>query len=274
MQQLSGFRFAQVTSLPAASAYTGMVLEHGGGLWLSDGTSWSKIALGGMPPGLIEGLELRWVSGSALTVTSGSAYVEALGRVVDVPSQIAKTSIGFAANTWHHVYLYLNSGTPDVEIVTTAPATPYSGNARSKTGDTTRRYLGSVLTDSAGAIYNFRQNGDRVDWKVQTGVAPFRCLNAGTATAETTVSLAGAIPVTSAHVNIYFQNISSQIAGFGTPDDSAPGSPFSGMIVMDVNARLITLFPTDASRQITYWLVGTPTSGALYADVLGYKFGR
>jgi hypothetical protein len=105
--------------------------------------------------GYIDGLQMQWVSGTALTVSSGAAYIEGSAAVLNAPSAIPKTSLSLTASTWYHVYLYDNAGTPAVELVTTAPAAAYNGTARSKTGDTSRRYLGSVKTDSSGSIFNF-----------------------------------------------------------------------------------------------------------------------
>ena len=120
----------------------------------------------------IQGLSLAWVSGSALTVASGSAWVPGLNRVLDVPNGVAKTGLVFTANTWYYLYLFDNAGTPDVEISTVAPAAPYRGSARIKGGatpDNTRRYLGAVRTDGAGAVRPFSHDGHFVRYFVGGG---------------------------------------------------------------------------------------------------------
>ena len=95
---------------------------------------------------------MQWVSATAITVTSGSAFVPSLNKCLPVPNAIALTGLVLAASTFYHVYLYSNAGVPAIEVVTTAPASPYNGTARAKTGDTSRRYVGSVLTDASGNI--------------------------------------------------------------------------------------------------------------------------
>ncbi len=92
-----------------------------------------------LPPGYIKGLKLTWVSGTALTVTSGAAYIPSLGRVIRLGANAAKAGLALAASTWYHVYLYLNAGVPDIEIVIAAPAAAYNGTARTKTGSLSSR---------------------------------------------------------------------------------------------------------------------------------------
>ncbi len=102
--------------------------------------------------GHIDGLKMEWVSGTSLRVTSGSAYIESLGYAIELPAAITKSSLVLVASSWYHIYLFDNAGTPDIEIVTTAPAAPYNGSARSKTGDTGKRWLGRVRTDESSAL--------------------------------------------------------------------------------------------------------------------------
>ncbi|MFP3435921.1 hypothetical protein SB781_39850, partial [Paraburkholderia sp. SIMBA_061] len=60
----------------------------------------------------------------------------------------------------YHVYLFLDGTTPDVELSTTSPAAPYWGTARTKAGDTSRRYIGSFRTGSTGAVVQFQHQSD------------------------------------------------------------------------------------------------------------------
>lgn len=128
----------KLSQLPSASPATA---AEGARLWTGKGH--------------IDGLRLEWVSGTSLRVTSGMAYIESLGYAIDVPAAITKSSLSLTVSTWYHVYLFDNAGTPDIEIVTTAPAAAYSGTARSKAGDSSRRWLGRLRTDSAGSIRPF-----------------------------------------------------------------------------------------------------------------------
>jgi len=100
------------------------------------------------------------------------------GDRIQTASDISASSLSLSASTFYHVYAYLNSGTPTIEVVTTAPASPYKGTARSKTGDTSRRYIGSILTDASGYIFDFIHNAhtNHISYYVASNAAPFRVL--------------------------------------------------------------------------------------------------
>ncbi len=113
------------------------------------------VGSGTTPSTFIEGLAFVRVSDTAVTLRAGSAWVPGLDAVLEAPTDIAKTGLVLAANTIYYGYLWSNAGTPDLELSTTAPAAAYRGIAKTKTGDTTRRYVGEFLTDAAGAITTF-----------------------------------------------------------------------------------------------------------------------
>ncbi|GAB3388074.1 DUF2793 domain-containing protein [Lysobacter fragariae] len=241
-----------------------------------NGSAWVNAGTGFQILGYIDGLRLEWVSNTSIRATSGTAYLESLGRYVNSASSITKSSLSLSASTWYHVYLYLNSGTPDIEIVTTAPASPYHGVARSKTSDTSRRYLGSVLTDASGNVTNFLQINNRVQWRINAGIAPFRVLNGGTATTATTVSLSGVVPVTSRMAQIRLINTATNAAALqaGTSDDSSSGviaaiNPTSGTV-----SQAFLDFPADSSQAILYKFNLAPTGGSAFVDVYGYTYER
>lgn len=259
----------QIRDLPAAASLDGSELvelqKAAGGAGSSEQAPIGAIT----PPGYIDGLKMVWVSGTALTVTSGAAYIQSLGRVLRVPSDIAKTALTLSASTWYHVYLFFNGAAADFELSTTAPAVPYNGTARAKTGDTSRRYVGSVLTDASGNICNFLQVGHSVKWRM----VPPRVLSNGLATAATTVSFAGAVPITSRLAMVRLINTAT--AGRVKTSTS------------DASADLVTLevaagpsrdayidHPLDASQAMTYRFDAAPTGGGAYIDVYGYQFER
>lgn len=227
--------------------------------------------------GYIDGLMLQWVSATALTVATGSAYIEGSGKIVPSSAAIAKAGLALSASTWYHVYLYLNAGTPDVEIVTTAPVV-YSGTARSKTGDTSRRYLGSVLTDGAGNLYNFLHVANRMQWRLDPGAAPFRVLSGGVATVATSVSLAGAVPVTSRLAQLRLINLATNAAilRVGTSDDSSA----AGIAAINQSPAGSTVsqafldLPIDSSQAIEYNFTAAPAGSGAFIDVYGYTYER
>lgn len=229
--------------------------------------------------GYIDGLKMQWVSATALTVSSGAAFIPALNKCLPVPGAIAKTGLALTASTWYHVYLWLNAGVPDIEIVTTAPAAAYNGTARTKTGDTSRRYVGSVLTDASGNLWYFQHAGTRVSYGWGgAGASPQRPLSSGTATTASTVNLSVSIPVTATHATMRGTNADAaqgvRIANSSIP--GATGSTGAGTnFLYAVSAASNTVMETavDSSQSILYWFIAAPT-GSFSLDVFGYNFER
>lgn len=235
------------------------------------GTAWAtqNFAGGAEFAGLINGLVMEWVSGTSMRVTTGAAHIEGTGRVLAATSAITKSSLSLSNNTTYHVYLYSNSGTPDVEVVTTAPATAYSGTARSKTGDTSRRYLGSVRSNGSAAMREFIHTGDRILWQENTTASPYRVLAGGTTTTWTAISMTAVVPPTSKVSLVGIQvvggsvgtDISSKAAGAGFFTTINPGQYGTPMLSLDATQNL-------------YYKAPGAGAGALYVDVWGYTFER
>jgi hypothetical protein len=232
-----------------------------------------------MPPDYISGLKMVWGSANSLSVTSGAAHIPSLGRVVRSGAALNLAGLVLTASTWYHLYLYLNAGAPAVECVTTAPAAPYYGTARAKTGDASRRYIGSVLTDASGNIYQFKQNGSRISlyWN-NVGSLPMRPLFVGSSTAGTNVSLSGSCPVTATHAQLRAQNPDTSIAARMSNKDfgGAVGDSGSGtyaILPVAPNSNAILDFPLAGDQSIVYWMTATPTAG-LTVDVFGYLYER
>lgn len=223
-------------------------------------------------PGYIDGLQLQWVSATALTVSSGTAYIEGLGYAYQVASPIAKTSLSLSASTWYHVYLYDNAGTPDFELSTTVPASPYNGTARSKTGDTSRRYVGSILTNASSAITNFVQDGNEINYRTNVG-GTLRILSSGVSTTLTDVSASFAVPVTSKVALLRMANTATNTYfTTGTSDFSFVAG--TGITSVNQNGDVHLKHPVNSSQSIQYIYKTTPTGGGAYIDVDGYSFER
>lgn len=230
-----------------------------------------------LPPGYIDGLKMVWVSGTALTVSSGAAYIPSLGNVERAASDIAKTGLSLTASAWYHVYLFDNSGTPSVEVVTTAPSATYNGTARTKTGDTSRRYVGSVKTDASSNIIRFDhspQDGN-VMYLMNINNAPLHALTGGTATSATNIDLSGALPPTSRRAMIYGENSApalGPIAYFSTPD---LGDPITNVLTfIRATFKSPTTVVTTAAQLINYEFNGAPSSGGLDVWIVGYGYER
>lgn len=239
--------------------------------WEYSGSAWAvqNFAAGAEFAGSITGLVMSRNSGTSLTVSTGAAHIESTGRVLAVTTAITKSSLSLSNNTTYHLYLYSNSGTPDVEVVTTAPAAAYSGKARSKTGDTTRRYIGSVRTNGSGQVREFVHDGDSIRYQETVTAAPYRVLGPGTATSWTAIALSALVPATSKAAIMDIQVVGGSV---GTDIASkAAGAGFSTTI--NPSQRTAAAFPIDSSQNF-YYKAPLAGAGALYVDVWGYTFER
>lgn len=229
-------------------------------------------ALVGSPGlGYIDGLKMVWNSATSLSVTSGAAYIPSLGHVLQSPAMLTLSSLVLTASTWYHVYLYSNAGTPAIECVTTAPAAAYNGTARTKTGDTSRRYIGSVVTDASGNLYNFDVQLGKVLWRFNAATTS-RVLNAGSATTATTVSLGGFVPTNSTRAVLSMFNGATNATNF--IQYGWDGSAFTQFNAIAQGGTAVQDFPISPSQQMQYRYGVAPTGGAGYIDVLGYILER
>jgi hypothetical protein len=219
----------------------------------------------------IAGLELTWVSATAVTVGIGAAYVESVGDIVQVTSPIALTSISLGNSVWGYVYLKAD-GT--AECVTTAPAAPYAGKARSKTSDNTRRFLFAVRTDGSGNIYRFLHDAPTsfVAWPVASAASPFRILSNGQQTTNTTTSAATVMPPQALWGLLKWSNTDTvQSVYHGPGDITQSGSTCYHVLAAGV--RAVMQHPVDSSQRVAHIWSGAPSGGA-YCDVLGFWLPR
>lgn len=246
--------------------------DRGDDVWRDyDGTAWRQrnAAVGVEFSGLIVGLVMEWVSGTSLRVTSGAAHIQGIGKVLAVTSAVTKAGLSLSNDTTYHVYLYVNAGAADVEVVTTAPDTAYSGKARSKTGDTSRRYLGSVRTNGSAAIREFLHDGDCIRYQENTTISPYRALGGGTATVWTAIPLSAIVPMTAKAVMVGAQTVGGTV---GTDISSkAAGAGF--FTTLNPSQYAPTTWPIDATQNL-YYKAQAVSSGPLYVDVWGYTFER
>lgn len=226
-----------------------------------------------LPKGHINGLRMERVAVDSYRVTSGTCYIPSLDRVVEFPSAVTKSGLSLSANTWYHVFSFINSGTPDVEAVTTAPdSTPYIGTARTKTGDTSRRYIGSFRTNASGQIYDFDHNWQKGEVMYRLPGSIFRVLSNGSATSATTVACSTAIPVTSRSVYARVLNLSTSANLIVGPGDAAITTTDYFVAVSFGGQAVVAFLPTDSSQQLRY-LMSAAQPGA-YIDAYGFAYER
>lgn len=230
----------------------------------------------------LQGLQLVWNSTTSITVKTGLASL-ANARIITVNADITKSSLSLSASTWYHVYLYwdaaLNAGAGGAaaEVVTTAPAV-YFGTAHQKSGDATRRYLGSIRTDGSGNVLNFHHEPTTglVLYRQQIFTAPFQLLTAGVATTRTTVSASAVVTAAARMLIAYVQNTTPNANGyFGNSEDSITtlGSG-AGFGVIENGEREEMLIPLNASQAFQYAMSPAPSSGGIYVSARGYYFAR
>lgn len=220
-------------------------------------------------PGYIDGLKLRRVGARDLTVTTGSAYIPSVGANVNVTSDIAKTSITFTASVFNHIYLFLNSGIPDYEVSTTAPSTPYNGVARTKTGDPSRRYLGSVLVDGSSNMYGFLHDGLDIAYQANVFPAPFQVLANGAATVGTNVACSGVVPVSG--------RIASAILSNNDPSvrcDIWNSEGAQAMLFVNGGNSNFARVALNSSQQLIYAYASAPGGNNMNIRITGYQLER
>lgn len=228
-----------------------------------------------LPTDYISGLKLIWNSATSISVGTGSATIPSTGKLETVASLLTLSSLSLTASTFYHLYLFDNAGVPTIECVTTAPATPYQGTARAKTGDTTRRYLGSVLTDVSGNVAQFTHVATRMLYSNgASSAAPYRVLSNGVATTSTAISCAGIVPVTAIALYARCINLSTSttvIFQQGTGALTYITVAFTGGGIP--NQNILADIPTS-TQSCAYLYGSAPSGGGAYLDIYGYAFER
>lgn len=220
---------------------------------------------------VIEGMELIRNSATSLSVGTGLCYAEN-GDRINITSPLTASSLSLSVSTFYHVYVYLSGGSPAMEVVTTAPVA-WKGTAYSKTGATTRRYIGSVVTDGSGNVRNFRHNVEQGKIFYVGGdlaTSPFRVISNGTATSSTAISLAGVVPITGVGALARFANTDATLYVYLSIITVS-----STVYDLYLNGTLRAIFDFYIENQnINYIYVGGTPSSGLYIDLLGYSFKR
>jgi hypothetical protein len=223
-----------------------------------------------LPTDYISGLKLVWNSATSISVGTGSAVIPSTGKLEVVSSTLTLSSLSLSASTFYHVYLFDNAGTPTIECVTTAPASPYQGTARAKTGDTTRRYIGSILTDGSSNIWQFLHSEGRMLYLSGNNAGIFSVLSNGTATTPTSVSLSGVVPSTATMGMLRIANNSTAV-NMSVAMTTTSGLYLSIPASSGVGSPVTSECPIS-SQAIAYQTGGA--SGNANIGLFGYIFER
>jgi hypothetical protein len=148
---------------------------------------------GGVAESYIEGLLPVWYSANSIGVDTGAAYVPGASKALKISSPIVKTGLAPATNTWYYIYLFDNFGTPDINFSNTPPAAPYLGAARTKTGDSSMRFIAALRVGPTGFRPFLCSNGAVIYTEDASSTL---ALSGGTATSSTSVNCSSFIPPT------------------------------------------------------------------------------
>jgi len=232
---------------------------------------WSKF----LGTDYITGLKLTWAGDKALTIGTGAAYLPAANPIL-VSTAITLTGMTLANSTEYHVYLYDIGGTPAAHVVTTAPAAPYFGTARTETGDASKRYLGSFFTDATGDIRYFTHNPQTNQIKYARDALnfpPYLVANALTAASATSVSCSGIIPATATNAYMRIRSDADQFLHIG--DSALSTSAFHIVLPPIHDDSQIVYADIPVTSQAFYYLFGAAVGiGMFYGAVVGYTFER
>lgn len=258
----------------AADTWAQRSIAAGAGVSVTDGGGVSgNPTIAAAVRGYIDGCQLSWNSTTSITIGTGTAYIEGLGRVMEITSAITLSSLSLSANTWYHVYVYDNAGTPAAEAVTTAP-TVYNGTARSKTGDNTRRYVGSIRAGTGGAVLKFvhKWRRDEIIYQEDVSAAAFTVVSAGTATTATAVSVASLVPVTAKDVRVVVLNFGAAAAYVRLSNSNGPSATTGYTTFVGPGGVGDVLLPVNSSQEYTYAYDAAGNSS--FHRVNGYVFER
>ncbi|AMW36141.1 hypothetical protein [Xanthomonas phage XAJ2] len=229
-----------------------------------DGSTWNVVSSGGFyVPGFISGLSLSWVDAHTVRVSAGTAHNQSadLNYRQDAAANL---TVPTTASTFFYLYQYQNN---QLEVSTTAPfTTPYAGSAMSKGGDTTRRYLGAVLTDSSGNVVKFQHDGDEILYT--EGIA--RLLPGGTSTTFAAISVGSQVPVGSKTVILAMTNGSATVP-FRVRPIGYRNALNQRMYGLTGSAYVVGPVPLTSGLNIEYQV---DSGGSGNIDIAGYKLYR
>jgi len=236
------------------------------------------------------GLEMSAPSNVTLAASAGCAWIEGMNGAPLSVAALATITPTLAASTYYNVFAFVSSGALTLEAVSggaagsTNPPVAFAvpaGNARSKTGDTSRRWLGTILTDASSHIRPFlhRELGGglcEVIYLADTSAAaPFKLLTAGAAGTFTAVDASGVAPNNGTVLEL-FVNVSCNItAGAGAVIISVDGVGYSALInsAATGSMQLSWWQPVNAATTAAlYYKIGGSTTADLYC--WGYRYRR
>ncbi|WGT32149.1 hypothetical protein [Pseudomonas atacamensis] len=185
----SGVRAITLTGLDLTSSTPVVSTDS---ILIADGKLQAQVNAG-VSPGYIDGLNPIWNSANSISVDSGTAYIPGSTKALRVSASLTLSGLSLTANTWYYLYLFETAGVAAIELVTTAPSAPYFGTARTKTGDSSRRFIAAVRCGASG-LRPFLLSGGALIYTEDASAT--LALSGGTATSPTSVNCSSFIPPT------------------------------------------------------------------------------
>ena len=225
--------------------------------------------LSSLSSGSILGLTMEYLGVASVRLYGGSCHVQSSDVMVQIQTQDL-TIAGIQPFTAYHLYVDGAGSTPAAVFSTAAPSAPFAGNARSMTGNTARRYIGTVITNASAQIHRFQQNGDEVSY-LTNNANPFRVLSGGTAAVRTAVSLSNIVPPTANYAQVMIINNANEQLFVDIPELGNVGAVSRYSCQGGQRVCLTTAAP---SRTLQYFYGSSPTGGGAFIDVYSYRYLR
>lgn len=189
-----------------------------------------------------------------------------------------------SANTWQHVYAYLSDdvGTVGLEASTTPPSVTYQGTARTKNGDATRRYLGSVYVGSDSKIVPFVHTAPGAQGNEITYTAPYG-VNGTPAitllalvTTPTTYDCSTFVPVNVRRMLVQLDNTATSRVYIGNSEMGATLSASAYLVTVNAGNTDYMDILLDSNRAFQYAYAGSllNITGGLNVRPRGFRFDR
>ena len=142
------------------------------------------------------------------------------------------------------------------------------GTARTKTGDTSRRFIGAFRSGTNGGVLGFAMGSDgMLNYRDNLIAAPYRVLSNGAATTPTTIVTSAIVPINvTKTVRLNMNNNGTPVASLApgnfnvTTVGSEPGGKVSCDTTLDESGNL--------------WYFNSGTGGSLSIDITGYGMDR
>lgn len=239
----------------------------------------------------IRDLPLTGQPGGIVSVGEGYCFLPSGRRIMTTGA--TATISGTQPVGWLHAYGYeASNNTLGLELDSTAPSAAYRGTARTKTGDISRRYLGSGRIEAVGRLRAGRHvtvaamgNQIILDSSTPTLTTPPRALNLAivvlVAPTQQTIALANYVPLTASAVDLKISNMSNLTAYLGRPSMGTL-SASNRFAEVPANTTMMVRCLLDGDLSVTLLASATGLLGAVVTiaagnvvvEVAGYVFDR